>query len=113
MLLTIYNPFLTRELRITGFEGVPTEIYLKQHADKIDRQHADKTEYLVMFHGREESVKSTNVARNKPMSMDSSPQLEHAAWQDGGAVLFLLKAPRVYALLSAFWPRAMSTAQDR
>ena len=51
MLLTIYNPFLTRELRIMGFVGVPTEIYLKQHADKTDRQHADKTEYLVMFHG--------------------------------------------------------------
>ena len=47
------------------------------------RQHADKTEYLVMFHGREESVKSTNVARNKPMSTDSRPKLEHAAWQNG------------------------------
>ena len=39
-LLTIFNPFLTRELRITGFEGVPTEIYLKQRADKTDRQTA-------------------------------------------------------------------------
>ena len=57
--------------------------------------------------------KSTNVARNKRMSTDSSPQLERAAWQDGGAVLFLLKAPRAHALLSAFRPRAMSTAQDR
>ena len=36
-----------------------------------------------MFHGREESVKSTNVARDKPMSTDSSPNLEHAAWQNG------------------------------
>ncbi len=36
-----------------------------------------------MFHGREESVKNTNVARDKRMSMDSSPKLEHAAWQDG------------------------------
>ena len=62
-------------------------------------QHADKTEYLVMFHGREES---RNVARDKPMSTDSSPKLEHAAWQDGGAVLFLLKAPLAHALLSAF-----------
>ena len=73
----------------------------------------DKTEYMVMFHGGEESVKSTNVARNKWMSTDSSPQLEHAAWQDGGAVLFLLKAPCAHAPHSAFWPRAMSTAQDR
>ena len=45
---------------------------------------------------------STNVARDKPMSTDSSPKLEHAAWQDGGAVLFLLKAPLAHALLSAF-----------
>ena len=66
-----------------------------------------------MFHGREESVKSMNVACNKRMSTDSSPQLERAAWQDGGAVLFLLKVPRAHALLSAFRPRAMSTAQDR
>ena len=84
-LLTIFNPFLTRELRITGFKGVPTEICLKQRADKTDRQHACKTEYLVMFHGREESVKSTNVARNRRMSTDSNSQLERAAWQDGGA----------------------------
>ncbi len=47
----------------------------------------DKTEYLVMFHGREDSVKSTNVARNKRMSTDLSPQLECAAWQNGGVVL--------------------------
>ena len=65
-------------------------------------QHADKKEYLVMFHGREESVKSTNVARDKPMSTDSSPKLDHAAWQDGGTVLFLLKALLVHALLSVF-----------
>ena len=55
-----------------------------------------------MFHGREESVKGTNVARDKLMSTDSSPKLEHAAWQDGGAILFLLKAPLAHALLSAF-----------
>ena len=29
-----------------------------------------------MFHGREESVKSTNVARDKPMSTDSSTQAQ-------------------------------------
>ena len=110
-LLTIFNPFLTRELRITGFEGVPTEIYLKQHADKTDRQHADKTEYLVMFHGREESVKSTNVARNKPMSTDSSPKLEHAAWRNGGVVLLLPAAPAHAA--SARSNPARSTAPDR
>ena len=57
---------------------------------KTDRQRAcmqDKIEYLMMFHGREDSVKSTKVARNKWMSTDSSSQLERAAWQDGGAVL--------------------------
>ena len=69
----------------------------------------DKTEYLVRFHGREDSVKSTNVARNRRMSTDSNFQLERAAWQDGGAILFLLKSPRAHALLSAFRPRAMST----
>ena len=74
------TPPLTRELRITCFEGVPTKIYLKQHADK--------TEYLVMFHGREESVKSTNVARNKRMPTDFSPKLEHAAWQNGARLPF-------------------------
>ena len=36
-----------------------------------------------MFHGREESVKSTNVARDKPMSTDSSPKLEQAVWPNG------------------------------
>ena len=29
------------------------------------------------------SVEGTNAARDKPMSPDSSAQLEHAAWQDG------------------------------
>ena len=32
----------------------------------------DETEYLVMSHGREDSVKSTNVARNRRMSTDSN-----------------------------------------
>ena len=32
----------------------------------------DKTEYLVRFHGREDSVKSTNGARNRRMSTDPS-----------------------------------------
>ena len=73
----------------------------------------DKTEYLVMFHGREDSVKSTNVARNRRMSTDSNSQLERATWHNGSAVLFLLKSPRAHALLSAFWPRAMSMAQVR
>ena len=50
-----------------------------------------------------------NVARNKRMSTASSPQLERAAWQDGGAVLFLLKSPHAHALLSAFQPRTMLT----
>ena len=47
------------------------------------RQHADKTEYLVMFHGREESVKSTNVALTSGCPQIRAPKLEHAAWQDG------------------------------
>ncbi len=109
-LLTIFNPFLTRELRTTGFEGVATEICLIQRANKTDRQHACKTEYLVMFHGREESVKSTNVARNKRMSTDSSPQLEPrrmAKWR-----LSFCRRPHARGL-RALWPRAMSTAQVR
>ncbi len=85
-----------------GFEGDPNEINLKRHANKTWTACRQDTEYLVMFHGREESVKSTNVARDKLMSTDSSPKLEHAAWQDGGAVLFLLKAPLAHALLSTF-----------
>ena len=78
------------------------EIHLKRHANKTRTACRQDTDYLVMFHGREESVKSTNVARDKPMSTDSSPKLEHAAWQDGGAVLFLLKTPLAHALLSTF-----------
>ena len=57
-----------------GFEGDPNEISLKRHANKTWTACRQDTEYLVMFHGREESVKSTNVARDKPMSTDSSPQ---------------------------------------
>ena len=86
MLQLIYNPFLTRELRITGFEGNPSKINLRQHADKTCRQdmrtrHADKTcrqdtQYLVMPHGREESVKGTNAAHDKPMSTDLSAQAQ-------------------------------------
>ena len=72
-LLTILNPFLTREPWTTGFEGVATEICLIQHVQtKTDSMHACKTEYLVMSHGREDSVKSTNVARNRQMSTDPS-----------------------------------------
>ena len=39
------------------------------------------------------SVKGTNAARDKPMSMDLSTRLEHAVWQDGSVVLFLLPTP--------------------
>ena len=42
-LLTIFNPFLTRGLRSTGFEGVPTEICLIQQVQtKTDSMHADR-----------------------------------------------------------------------
>ena len=54
--------------------------------------------------------KSTNVARNKRMSTDSSPQRERAAWQDGGAVLFLFCTARGLRVLR---PHARPTAQDR
>ncbi len=66
-----------------GFEGNSNEINLKRHANKTQTACRQDTEYLVMFHGREESVKSMNVARDKLMSTDSSPKLEHAAWQNG------------------------------
>ena len=44
LLLTMFNPFLTRELRTTGFEGVPTEICLIQHVQtrQTDSMHADR-----------------------------------------------------------------------
>ena len=54
--------------------------------------------------------KSMNVARNKRMSTDPSPQLERAAWQDGGAVLFLFRTARG---LRALRPHARPMAQDR
>ena len=85
-----------------GFEGDSNDTSLKRHANNTWTACKQDTEYLVMFHGREESVKGMNVARDKPMSTDSSPKLEHAAWQDGGAVLLLLNAPLAHALLSAF-----------
>ena len=57
------------------------------------------------------SVKGPNAARDKPMSTDSSTRLEHAAWQDGGVVLFLLPAPLAHTA-SARPDPARSTAQD-
>ena len=74
------------------------------------RQHADKTEYLVMFHGREESVKSTNVARNKRMSTDLSTQARArrlAKWRSPSFV-----APPTHAAFALSDP-ARSTAPDR
>ena len=73
-------------------------------------QHADKTEYLVMFHGREESVKSPNAARDKPISMDSSTQLEHAAWQNGG-VVHLSQTSRMHS--HAFRPREVNCTRAK
>ena len=59
-----------------GFEGNSNEINLKRHANKTRTACRQDTEYLMMFHGREESVKGTNVARDKPMSTDSSAQAQ-------------------------------------
>ena len=84
-----------------GFEGNSKEINLKRHAKKTRTACRQDTEYLVMFHGREESVKSTNGAHDKPMSTDSSPKLQHAAWQDGGTGLFLLLRHRLRTPSSA------------
>ena len=106
-LLTIFNPFLTRGLRSTGFEGVHTEICLIQHVQtKTDSMHADRV------------LGDVSWMRGKCPKHECRPQqadvngfelqLECAARQDGGAVLFLLKSPRAHALLSAFRPRAMS-----
>ena len=85
-----------------GFEGNSNEINLKQHADKTWTACRQDTEYLVMFHGREESVKARMWLVTSRCPRIRAPKLEHAAWQDGGAVLFLLKAPLAHALLSAF-----------
>ena len=62
------------------------------------------------FHGREDSVKSTNVARNRRMSTDSNSQLEPcrvAKWR-----LSFYSRPHARGL-RALWPRAMSMAQVR
>ena len=46
-LLTILNPFLTREPQTTGFEGVATEICLIQHVQtKTDSMHARQDRVL-------------------------------------------------------------------
>ncbi len=63
-----------------------------------------------MSHGREDSVKNTNVARNRRMSTDPSSQLEPrrvAKWR-----LSFCRRPHARGL-RALWPRAMSTAQVR
>ena len=83
-LLTIFNPCLTMGLRSTGFEGGSLPRYALYNTCRQNRHRQtacmqDKTEYLVMFHGREDSVKSTNVARNRRMSTDSNSQLERTA----------------------------------
>ena len=56
------------------------------------------------------SVEGTNAARYKPMSTDSSAQLKHAAWQDGGDVL--LSALLAHAASVRPAP-VRSTAQER
>ena len=51
------------------------------------------------------SVEGTNVARDKPRSTGSSTRLEHAVWQDGSVVLFLLPAPLAHAASARPDPR--------
>ena len=47
VLLTILNPFLTREPRSTGFEGIATEICLIQHVQtKTNSMHARQDRVL-------------------------------------------------------------------
>ena len=74
-----------------------------------------QTEYLVMAHGREESVQKARMSlvTNKRVSTGSNSQLERAVRQDGGAVLLPLKSPRAHILLSAFRLRATATMQYR
>ena len=79
MLSFIYNPLLSRELRIRVLKGALSEINLRpgQHADK-----ARGTRWCLM--DERKSGEGKNAACDKPMVSDSSAQLEHAAWQDGG-----------------------------
>ena len=47
VLLTILNPFLTREPRSKGFEGIATEIFLIQHVQtKTNSMHARQDRVL-------------------------------------------------------------------
>ena len=54
-------------------------------------------------------VESTNAARDKPMSPDSSAQPEHAAWQNGGDVLLSAQPTHAASVRPA---PVRSTAQE-
>ena len=101
-----------RGLRSTGFEGVPTEICLIQHVQtKTDNMYADRVLGNVSWTRGKCPKHECRLQQADVHGFEL--QLERAARQDGGAVLFLLKSPRAHALLSAFRPHAMSTAQVR
>ena len=92
MVLLTINPFLTREPRRKVSRGSLRNMPYTTRADKTDRQTACMhTEYLVMAHGREESVQKAGMSlvTNGGVHGFELP-LERAARQDGGAVPFLL-----------------------
>ena len=90
MVLLTINPFLTREPWSKGFEGITTK-YALYNTCRQNRPTAcmqDKTEYLVMAHGREESVQKVGMSlvTNKRVSTGSNSQLERAARQEMAAL---------------------------
>ena len=94
-LLTIFNPFLTRELRTTGFEGVPTEICLVQHVQtKTDRQHARQDRVLGDVSWTRGQCQKHECRSQQADVHGFEPQLERAVWQDGGTALFPFRTAR-------------------
>ena len=97
VLLTILNPFLTREPRTTGFEGVASEICLKQRA-KTDRQtdsmHARQDRVLGDVSWTRGQCQKHECLSQQADVHGFEPQLERAAWQDGGAALFPFRTAR-------------------
>ena len=84
-LLTIFNPVLTRELRITGFEGVPTEICLKQHVQtETNSMHARQNRVLgdgSWTRGKCQEARMSLVTSGCPRIR--TPSSNHAVWQNG------------------------------
>ncbi len=85
VLLTILNPFLTREPRSTGFEGIATAICLIQHVQtKTNSMHARQDRVLgdgSWTRGKCQEARMSLVTSGCPRIR--TPSSNHAAWQNG------------------------------